>query len=124
MHTYAILTEQDDLDKHLLPVLQTNGSEIPAPGCYLAAVEFDEAGAVVAYQMLQQAIFAEGMWARDNSAHFLRLWHMVINHAKDELKVPSMMTFTRTDATGERIGGLVQQIGFEKKDLNVYRRQF
>lgn len=124
MHTYALLTEQDDLETHLLPVLQSNGSEIPAPGCYVAAVEFDEAGAVVAYQMLQNAIFAEGMWARDNSAHFLRLWHMAMDHAKEVLKVPSMMTFTKKDATGERIGNLVEHVGFVKKDLNVYRRRF
>ena len=124
MHTYALLTEQADLDRHILPVLQTNGSEIPAPGCYVAAVEFDEAGEVVAYQMLQNALCAEGMWARDSSAHFLRLWHMAMNHAKDVLKAPTLMTFTKKDATGERIGFLVEHIGFEKKDLNVYRRQF
>ena len=124
MHTYAVLSEQDDLDKHLLPVLRTNGSEIPAPGCYVAFVEFDEAGGVVAYQMLPTALCAEGMWARDKSAHFLKLWHMAMDYAKDTLKSPTLMTFTKKDAAGERIGELVQHIGFEKKDLNVYRRQF
>ncbi len=124
MHTYALLTEQDDLDKHLLPVLQSNGSEIPAPGCYVAAVEFDEAGAVVGYQMLQTALCAEGMWARDNSAHFLKLWHMAMDYAKETLKAPTLMTFTKKDETGERIGNLVEHIRFQKLDLNVYRRQF
>ena len=124
MHTYAMLTEQDDLDAHLLPVLRTNGSEIPAPGCYVAAVEFDEGGAVVAYQLLQNAIFAEGMWARDHSAHFLKLWHMAMDHAKDALGAASMMTLTKKDANGERIGGLVEHIGFKKQELNVYRRIF
>ena len=124
MHTYAILTEQDDLDAHLLPVLRTNGSEIPAPGCYVAAVEFDEAGEVYAYQMLQTALCAEGMWAKGHSAHFARLWHMAIDYARETLKAPTLMTFTKKDEIGERIGGLVEHFKFEKKDLNVYRRQF
>lgn len=120
MHTYAVLTDQADLDTHLLPVLKTNGSEIPAPGCYIAAVEFDESGAVVAYQMAQSAPFLEGLWARDNSAHLLRLFHMTTSHLKG-LGYESVMTMAKQDETGERIGALAEKLGLVNQHWNVYR---
>jgi hypothetical protein len=122
-HTYRLLTEQADLDNHLGPVLRENGSEIPAASCYVAAVEFDESGAVVAYQMLQNAIFLEGLWARDNSAHLLRLYHMASEFAAKTLGVNRIMTMTRQDEAGQRIGALAQRLGFENMKWNVFRRK-
>lgn len=123
MHTYRVLTDQADLDKHLLPILQSNGSEIPSAGCYVAAVEFDEDGKVVAYQMLQNALFLEGLWARDNSAHLLRLFHMVEEFAEEKLGAKRIMTMTRRDETGNRIGRLAQKLGLEDMNWNVFRRK-
>lgn len=122
MHTFKLLTDQAELDEHLVPVLLENGSEIPSPGCYAAAVEFDENGKVVAYQMLQNAIFLEGLWSRDSSAHLLQLYRMASAFAIEKLGVKNMMTMTRTDGTGERIGRLAQRLGFKKMEWNVFRR--
>ena len=121
MHTYALLTDQAELDKHILPVLRTNGSEIPAPGCYIAAVEFDESGAVVAYQLLQNAVFLEGLWARDHSAHLLRLYKMATGYAAETLGASGVLTMTRNDETGNRIGRLAERLGLKKMNWNVYR---
>jgi len=120
MHTYAILTEQDDLDTHLLPIFKSNGSEIPTPGAYVAAVEFDELGAVVAYQLAQNAVFLEGLWARDSSAHLLRLFHTIRNHLKD-VGATGLMTLTKQDETGDRIGALAERLGLRKMNWNVFR---
>ena len=121
MHTYALLTDQAELDKHILPVLRTNGSEIPAPGCYIAAVEFDEAGEVVAYQLLQNAVFLEGLWARDHSAHLLNLYKMATGYAAETLGASGVLTMTRNDETGNRIGRLAERLGLKKMNWNVYR---
>lgn len=123
MHTYRLLTEQVELDKYLLPVLENNGSEIPKAGCYVAAVEFDESGSVVAYQMLQNAIFLEGLWSRDGSGHLLRLYHMANDFAEKTLGVNRIMTMTRRDEAGERIGRIAQKLGLEDMNWNVFRRK-
>jgi hypothetical protein len=123
MHTYRILNEPDELERLLLPVLKRNGSEIPQSGCYIAAVEFDDAGQIVAYQMLQNAIFLEGLWARDHSAHLLRLYRMASQYAVDTLHVGSMMTMTRQDEAGNRIGRIAERLGFEHMKWNIFRRR-
>lgn len=121
MHTYRLLTDPDELEAVLLPVLQENGAEIPKRGCYVAAVEFDENGHVVAYQMLQNALFAEGMWS-DGSGHPLRLFRMADEFAKS-LGGPIPLTFTREDETGQKIGKIAEKLGFERMRWNVFRRK-
>lgn len=123
VHTFRLLTEQSELDKCLVPILERNGSEIPSPNCYVAAVEFDEGGDVVAYQMLQNALFLEGLWARDHSAHLLKLYHMAAEFAENHLGAKRIMTMTRRDDAGKRIGRLAQKLGLEDMDWNVYRRK-
>lgn len=122
MHEYKLLTDTDELDAVLRPVLEQNGSEIPAKGTYIAAVEFDEAGQVVAYQMLQSAVFLEGLWSRDNSAHLLRLHNMVSDHAA-QLGAKGALTMTRNDETGNRIGRLAERLGYKRMNWNIYRRE-
>jgi hypothetical protein len=121
VHTYRLLTDQADLDKYLVPILERNGFEIPAPSCYVAAVEFDEDGNVVAYQMLQNALFLEGLWSRDGTGHLLRLYHMASEFAEKTLGAKCMMTMTRRDESGERIGRLAQKLGLEHMNWNVFR---
>ncbi len=123
MHTFRVLATQEELDKHIVPVLMRNGSEVPASGCYLAAVEFDESGEVIAYQMLQNAIFFEGLWARDHSAHLLRLYRMANKYAVETLKARATLTMTRQDEAGERIGKIAEKLGFERMKWNVFRRK-
>lgn len=118
-----MLTEQSELDALIRPILEQNGSEIPSPGCYVAAVEFDEDGKVVAYQLLQNAIFLEGLWARDSSAHLRNLYNMATKHAAEKLGVKRVMTMTRQDEGGQRIGRLAEALGFTKMSLDVFRRK-
>lgn len=124
MHTYELLTDQSDLEKRLQPFLEANKIEVPAPGCYIAAVEFDENGEVYAYQMAQNALFLEGMYAKGAEAHLLRLYHMVVNHLVRNLGAKHIMTMTRDDDTGQRIGRIAQALKFVKQNWNVYRRKF
>lgn len=121
--TYRMLTEQTEIDALLVPILEKNGSEIPTAGCYIAAVQFDDEGSVVAYQMLQNAVFLEGMWARDHSANLRSLYNMATHYAVSNLGAEPAMTMTRNDATGQRIGKLAERLGFEKMNWNVFRRK-
>jgi len=121
MHTYKLLTQQADLDAHLVPILERNGSEIPPASCYAAAVEFDEAGQIIAYQMLQNAIFLEGLWAGDGSAHLLRLYRMAVEHA-ESLGAKRIMTMTRDDEAGNRIGRIAEKLGLTNMHWDVFRR--
>jgi hypothetical protein len=118
-----MLTDQQELEKVLTPILRENGSEIPAPGCYVAAVEFDEAGQVVAYQIIQNAIFFEGLWARDHSAHLHSVFNMAIDFAENTLGAKNPLTLTRNDEQGNRIGRLIRRFGFKQKDWNIHRRE-
>ena len=122
-HSYRVLTDPDEVQRVVVPVLERNGYEVPPKGCAIAAVEFDEQGEVVAFQMLQNAIFAEGLWARDGSAHLRTLGHMVIDYAEKALGVQRMMTMARQDEQGERIGRYAERMGFELMPVRVYRRQ-
>lgn len=123
MHTYRLISEPDELERVIGPVLKSNGSEIPARGCYIAAVEFDEQGNVVAYQLLQNALFLEGLWAADASAHLLTLYHMATEYAEKTLKVKQIMTMTRNDERGRRIGRLAERLGLRNMNLLVYRKE-
>jgi len=120
---YKILENQAELDEHLLLILKQNGSEIPKTGCYVAAVEFDEQGHVIAYQMLQNAIFLEGLWARDSSAHLLAVYRLAAKFAHERLGVDRVLTMTRCDDVGNRIGRIAQKLGFEKLNWNIFRRK-
>jgi hypothetical protein len=121
---YRILEKQEELNEHLLPVLKRNGSEIPKDGCYVAAVEFDERGRVIAYQMVQNALFMEGLWAEENTgAHLLALYRIAAQYAKERLGADRIMTMTRCDDTGNRIGRIAQKLGFEKLNWNIFRRK-
>jgi hypothetical protein len=123
MHTYRMLVDAAELETHVLPILRANGSEIPPAGCYLAAVEFDEAGDVVAYQLLQNAIFFEGLWARDATAHLLSVWRMAHRYAKEQLKAERVLTMTRSDEQGGRIARIARALGMEPMNWKVFRRR-
>jgi len=120
---YRILETQSELEQHLLPILKQNGSEIPKPGCYVAAVEFDEQGKVLAYQMIQVAPFLEGLWARDKSAHLLAVYRLALKFCQERLGIDEPLTMTRKDETGNRIGRIANKLGFGQMEWNVFRRK-
>jgi len=119
---FRMLTTREELEEILVPVLKANGSEIPPIDCYVASVELDEAGKVLAYQMMQNALFLEGMWARDGSAHLLTLYRMCAEFA-GKVGAERFMTMTRQDAAGERIGRIAERLGFERMPWNIFRRK-
>jgi hypothetical protein len=123
MHEYRTLETPAELEKHIVPILKANGSEIPPIDCYVAAVEFDEQGQVVAYQLLQNAIFLEGLWARDSSAHLLAVYRTAAKFAEEKLGATRVLTMTREDETGNRIGRIAEKLGFERMRWNIFRRK-
>lgn len=88
----------------------------------MAIVEFDEAGEVLAYQMIQTAVFLEGMWARDHSAHLLAIHHEASRFVTEKMKATRYLTLTRDDEAGRRITRLAEKLGFERLPFTVLRR--
>jgi hypothetical protein len=123
MHVYKLLKTPEELNQHLLPILKANGSEIPPEGCYVAEVEFDEQGEVVAYQMIQNALFLEGFWSRDNTSHLRNLHNRAIKTA-EELGAKRVMTLLSTETeAGKRLAQLAPLFKFELMKWNVFRRK-
>jgi hypothetical protein len=123
-HTYQVLTDPADIEYYVQPIMRSIGSDTPAPGCGVVFAEFDANGEVVAFQILQSAIFAEGMWARDGSAHLRRIWNMTIDYARNLAgSGKDLLTMTRGDKQGNRIGRAVQRMGFKETGFKVYRRK-
>jgi hypothetical protein len=117
-----IIDDPDELDAVIAPWLRAKGKEVPQRGCYAAAVEFNEQGAVIGAQLLQNAIFLEGMYADEPSVSLLALHQMAVDYATKELGAERVMTFTRQDATGERIARCAKRLGYEQLPFNVFRR--
>jgi hypothetical protein len=121
--TERMVTDPDELERVLVPYMRQRGYDVPQRGCYVAAVAFNDAGEVCGYQMLQNAIFAEGLDASDPHVSLRKLGAMVIEYATKELKAAQMMTLTRDDAQGERIGKHAMRMGFELMPQKIYRRR-
>lgn len=122
---YRVIDNPAELERVLVPVLLANGSELPNLSTTIAVVEYDEAGEIAAYQLIQQGVFLEGMWSRDGNAHFLALWEMTRKVLVEQLDATGVMTFVRDDTElGDRIGRIAERMKFERLPLTVYRRMF
>lgn len=130
-HSYRILSTPEELERYIAPIMRSLGSDIPQAGHGVAYTEFDEQGEVVAFQILQTLTVAEGMWARDGSAHLLTLNRMLLRDVKAEIEKQGLVgsgrclfTMTRGDEQGLRIGRCAKALGYEETDWKVYRRRF
>jgi hypothetical protein len=121
---FRILSAHSDQEKFIAPIMATMGSKIPAKDQGVIFTQFDDAGEVVAFQILQSGLFAEGLWARDGSAHLRTLCNMMLKYLEENgLKGRTLLTMTREDASGERIGKAAEYMGFEQTGWKVYRRE-
>lgn len=94
--------------------------ECPAESVMFAQFDDDE---LVHFQLLQQALFAEGLWAKDGRASLRTTASMLLAYVDGMgVKPDQLLTMTRSDATGERIGRFVRRMGFEDTGFKVYRR--
>ena len=116
-----MVTDSDELERLLMPIFKRNGAEIPKKGAYVAAIQFDDAGEVVGYQMAQSAVFLEGMWGRDHSVQLRALYNTVTEYLASR-GACGAMTFTRNDRPGQRIGKLAKRLGFEAMNWTVWRK--
>jgi hypothetical protein len=121
---FAVLTDYQEQVKYIQPIMREQGSDIPAEGNGVVFAQFDENGELVAFQILQQAVFAEGMWAKDGRAHLRTLGNMVIDFLKSKGAAGrDLLTVLRCDEQGRRIGRFVRYMGFEELDCKLYRRK-
>lgn len=98
------------------------GDVMPCPEQSVMFAQFD-GDELVAFQLLQVGLFAEGMWAKDARAQLRTLNNMLIKRVEDMGANPfQLMTMTRGDAQGERIGRCARRMGYEDTGWKVYRR--
>lgn len=105
-------------------ILDEIGGQLPMENAAVIFAEFNEQNEVIAFQIVHSgALFAEGLWARDGSAHLRGIWRRM--HAwllERGGKGREFLTMVRGDETGERIGRVAERLGCEKTDWKVYRR--
>ncbi len=119
---FATLTDYQEQVKYIQPLMHALGSDIPAEGHGVIFVQF-EGEEVIAFQILQQAVFAEGLWAKDGRAHLRTLCNNMLGFLRDKgAGGRQLLTMTRGDAQGTRIGKAAKYMGFEELDWKVYRR--
>lgn len=83
MHEFRILTKVDEWGK-IGEILAELGSQLPAEGQGIIFAEFDESGEIVAFQVLQYLLCAEGLWAKEGKPTNLRtLWKMLFKWIED-----------------------------------------
>lgn len=115
MTRYEIITDHTRQQELIGSVM-----ECPAESVMFAQFEDEE---FVGFQLLQQALFAEGLWAKDGRVNLRTLASMLISYVeKLGVKPEQLLTMTRSDATGERIGKFVKRMGFEDTGFRVYRK--
>lgn len=121
---FAILTEYADQLKHIQPIMEREGSQIPAEGCGIIFAQFGENDEVIAFQILHtRAVFAEGLWAKDGRAHLRSICNLMLKFlAEHGAEGRQLLTMTRGDEQGERIGKCAKYMGFEELDWKIYRR--
>jgi hypothetical protein len=112
-----IITDADELDALLSPVTDT----LPPKGTYHAAVQFDDAGEVVCYQLVQMPLIAEGLRSVKSGANLFELAEATIQHARS-LGATQLLTMTAQNAQGMVIARFTRRMGFEQMPVNIHRR--
>lgn len=116
MTRYEIITDHERQKELIGSVM-----ECPRESVMFAQFEDDE---FVHFQLLQQALFAEGLWAKDGRANLRSTASMLIAYVEGlGVKPEQLLTMTRSDEKGERIGKFVKRMGFEDTGYKVYRRK-
>ncbi len=119
---FRLLTDYAEQVKYIQPIMQSLGSDIPAQGNGVIFAQFD-GEEVVAFQILQMTLLAEGMYAKDGRAHLRTLCNMMLDHLRAHGgSGRQLLTMTRGDAQGQRIGKAAKYMGFAELDWKVYRR--
>lgn len=120
MHAFKTLITPEE-QAPIKPILESMNSALPEPGNGVVFAEFDEHGEVVAFQILQNAIMAEGLWARDHHTNLRRIWNMLISWMKGNGCVGRDLFVI---ASTPKIGKACESMGCEKMPWTIYRRQF
>jgi hypothetical protein len=120
---YEIIKDYAEQVRLIQPIMRSLGSDIPREGCGVVIAQIDDKGEVMAFQILQNALFAEGLWARDASANLRTVWSMTIAEA-EKITGPDgeLLTMTRDDEKGARIARAIKRFGFEDAGIRVHRR--
>jgi hypothetical protein len=115
MTRYEVITDHERQKELIGDVM-----ECPAESVMFAQFEDDE---FVGFQLLQQALFAEGLWAKDGRVKLPHLVNMLFEYVDSlGVKPDKLLTMTRGDKQGERVGRFAKRMGFEETGWKVYRR--
>lgn len=119
---FRVLTDHADIVRHIQPVMKSIGSDIPTEGHGVVFAQFGEDGKVEAFQIVQDAIFAEGLVSLTPKAQLRRIWHMMKDWLEKSGNVKGRDLIVI--ASSEKIGRACELMGCEPTDWKVYRRKF
>ncbi len=96
------------------------GKKLPNEGAAIFFTEFNDAGEVIAFQALQNAVFAEGLWSKDKHAHLRTIWGMVIKWVRENCGEGAELF---TMAADEKVARAAKAMGCEELPWKVFRRK-
>jgi hypothetical protein len=116
---FRVLTDYQTHKKLIEPLLVKMGKQLPAEGNAVYFVEFNEAGEVVAFQGLQNALFFEGLCSVDKHAHLRSLWNFALEWVKENASKGEVFTM----AADEKVVRAAKAMGCEELPWKVLRRK-
>lgn len=122
-HLIEVWTEPEQWER-IRGIVEAQDSSLPAAGHAIIFVELD-GEEVITYQILHlNAIWLEGLWAKDGRAHLRSMWRAVEHWLRERVTTGSdVLTMVRKDEAGERIGKVAESLGCKELPVTVYRRK-
>lgn len=124
-HLIEVWTEPEQWER-IREIVEAQDSSLPAKGHAVIFVELD-GEEVISYQILHlNAIWLEGLWAKDGRAHLRNLWRTVEKWLRERITTGTdVLTMVRKDESGSRIGEIAMKaMKCDELKVNVYRRHF
>lgn len=124
-HRFEVLEQPEDW-KQIQSIMENMGTQMPVKGSGIVFAEFNENDEVVAFQVVQNILCLEGLWAKDGNTNLRHIWHMIEEwmkeHIKDEIKGRTLFTI----ATTPKMARVAKIMGCENvpESWNLMRRVF
>ena len=124
-HSYQILTTPEQWQV-IEPITKQLGRALPKAGSGVVSLETDAQGPA-SFIILQDATFAEMVWARDSHANLRTTWNMSLDflrHVAGESARRELVTMVENSKTGDKIGSALEALGCDPLPWKLYRRTF
>lgn len=125
-HRFQVLTTPEQWEV-IRPITEACNRALPQAHSGVVVTEFNEANEVVSFLILQDATFAEMLWARDPNTNLRHIWNMALDFLRAVAGPTArreLVTMVDDTEQGEKIGSALEALGCEQLHWKLYRRSF